>query len=426
MQRVAPAVARSRPRVDPVARRIELDRLAGDLLDQRPLREVIFQRLACRQQAVAKLQETQLEQRVLIVPPDGAHTVFGADVAKEEEQDQGIGLVTVQLQKAGRANLLALGREQVPEVLRPEEVAGEARRHPDRLAAPLARGCQRLDLFQEALQARFRDAVQAMMDDPCHALSLPPRLPAFEDLLLPWLGLDLDRQASVSGGEQELATSRHLQSLALHIAELERALQLLSLPWALGAEKANRGVGRHHQARLAAEQVPGILRRKDQRAIVFPDSACEPDHEAAHGRVFEEQTQLVNHQQAPPAALPKSAPEGLGEEEMDRSDHLLAQLAHAEDDHRQIEVDVCRSAEHRAEAAMGPAAENAAGARGSREPSGYVTQHRLRQLAIGESDGCFQQRFLGLVETTTDRLHQIHRRSEERRVGKECRSRWSP
>ena len=37
-----------------------------------------------------------------------------------------------------------------------------------------------------------------------------------------------------------------------------------------------------------------------------------------------------------------------------------------------------------------------------------------------------QKNNIGMVVSSCDRIGQISERSEERRVGKECRSRWSP
>ena len=63
-----------------------------------------------------------------------------------------------------------------------------------------------------------------------------------------------------------------------------------------------------------------------------------------------------------------------------------------------------------------------------------ITQSRHRFFSVVDEDG----RYIGLVSTPNllnvnkkhvilvDHNERSHRRSEERRVGKECRSRWSP
>src|SRR5256885_210342 len=54
-----------------------------------------------------------------------------------------------------------------------------------------------------------------------------------------------------------------------------------------------------------------------------------------------------------------------------------------------------------------------------------------RALAVGESIPCVAARLGRAASTVSRELHRnggktCYRRSEERRVGKECRSRWSP
>jgi hypothetical protein len=123
-----------------------------------------------------ELEKAKFEERVVLVPPDRSDPVFGAQVAEEEEEDQGIGLVALHLEEAARRDLLAFGIDQVPEVLRLEEVARLRGGHPDRLAPPLADGRQRLDLLCQSLETIGWDAVKAVMDDSSHALSLPRHL----------------------------------------------------------------------------------------------------------------------------------------------------------------------------------------------------------------------------------------------------------
>src|SRR5437588_5074525 len=165
VQRVAPAVGCFGPRMNAVAGRIELDRLPGHLFDQRSLCEMVFERLAGREQPVSEFKEPELEERVLLIPPDSPDTVLGAQVPEKEEQDQGVGLVALHLQEAAGAYLLTFGFLPVAEVLSAKKVAGKAGRHPDRLAAPLSGGRQRVDLFSQPLEPLRRDAVPPVMND---------------------------------------------------------------------------------------------------------------------------------------------------------------------------------------------------------------------------------------------------------------------
>ena len=146
-----------------------------------------------------------------------------------------------------------------------------------------------------------------------------------------------------------------LEESALVGAEVEGILELGGLARPLDAEKRQRGVGGDHRALVGAEQIARILRRENERALVLPDASGEADHEAPNRRVFEEQTELVDHQQAAPVLTFDPSPQRLGQEEVHRRDHLVAQLAHAENDDRRLQVDVGRRAEHLAQAAVDPA-----------------------------------------------------------------------
>ena len=260
---VPPAVAGGGAGVDPIAGRIEVDSLPGDLLDHRSLGEVILECLAGRQQAVSELQEAELEERVLLVLPDGPDAVLGTDVAEEEEEHQRVGLVSAHLKEAAAGDVRALGGEKMPEVLGTEEVARLGRGQPGRLAPPFAHGGQGLDLPFQPLQAIVPQTVQAVVDDSGHALSLPRSRPnsvmRLYQLLLPGLGLDVDLQPAVTCRQQKLAPPRRLEALALNIAELKRPLQLLCLSGPLCSEEAERRVGRDHQTRFAGKQVAGVL-----------------------------------------------------------------------------------------------------------------------------------------------------------------------
>src|SRR5712692_496102 len=99
-QRVRPLGAGWALGMKPEGRWIEKDALALHLLDHRPLREHIFERLAAGQTARFELEAAQLGQRVILIFDRGADAVLGAQVAQENRDDQGVGLVACHLYKA--------------------------------------------------------------------------------------------------------------------------------------------------------------------------------------------------------------------------------------------------------------------------------------------------------------------------------------
>src|SRR5205814_5276342 len=181
---------------------------------------------------------------------------------------------------------------------------------------------------------------------------------------------------------QEVTTSGGLQLRALCFAELERPLELERLARPLGAEEMNRGVGGNDQPRLATEQVARVLGGEDQGAVVLADPPRQADDEAPDGRIVEEQSQLVDDQEAPAAAGLDPAPERFREQEMDGRHQLFAQLAHAEDDHRGLEVDVGGRAEHGAQAALDPASENLLQAAAWRQSLRDIFEQRLVDVGV--------------------------------------------
>src|SRR5205823_5959584 len=91
------------------------------------------------------------------------------------------------------------------------------------------------------------------------------------------------------------------------------------------------------------------------------------------------------------------------------SNHLVAQLAHSEDDDRGLEIDVGGRAEHAAEAAGDPSVENQGDARVARKAFGDVAENRLGQLLVGVADGPLDHRAFGLVEAAADARAEIDR-----------------
>src|SRR5438445_724133 len=86
-----------------------------------------------------------------------------------------------------------------------------------------------------------------------------------------------------------------------------------------------------------------------------------------------------------PPAIPAfdARPQRLGEKEMNGRDQLVAKLPHPEHDDRRLEVDVGRGAEHLAQTAVNPAAENRSHASRLRKQRGDIVQQWLLLPAIG-------------------------------------------
>ena len=135
---------------------------------------MILEGLPGRQEPVPELEEAKLEERVLVIQPDGANPVLGAEIAEEEEEDQRVHLVTLHLEETAGRDVLAAGRDEVPEVLGAEQVVRERARHPGRLAAPLAGGGKCLDLSGQSLQPLVAQAVEAVMNDSSHGRKPTP------------------------------------------------------------------------------------------------------------------------------------------------------------------------------------------------------------------------------------------------------------
>ena len=64
--------------------------------------------------------------------------------------------------------------------------------------------------------------------------------------------------------------------------------------------------------------------------------------------------------------------------------------------------------------------------------SGDITDESFNQItwetvcAYGDANGVEYEYYKPAEDTDEERINSIDLRSEERRVGKECRSRWSP
>lgn len=160
--------------------------------------------------------------------------------------------------------------------------------------------------------------------------------PATHQRRLPGRGRHLERHAVCAGGQQELASPGGFEQRALCVAELEVALQPSRLARPLRAEEVDGRVRGDDGARLAAEHVARILGGEHERPVVLADPAGERDDELPDRGVLEQQAQLVDHEEAPPIPTFDAAPQRLGEQEMDRGDHLRSQLPHAEHDERAI------------------------------------------------------------------------------------------
>ncbi|HKW60896.1 MAG TPA: hypothetical protein VJR46_14195 [Candidatus Dormibacteraeota bacterium] len=92
---------------------------------------------------------------------------------------------------------------------------------------------------------------------------------------------------------------------------------------------------------------------------------------------------------------------------MDGTDHLIAQLAHSEDDDRRLEVDVGGGAEHATEAAGDPAMEDERDARACGQALGDVGEHRLRRLVVRPTHGALHERALRFVEPSADARAEV-------------------
>lgn len=238
--------------------------------------------------------------------------------------------------------------------------------------------------------------------------------PAADQRRLPGGCLDLQREAIGSGGQQELASTGRFQQRTLRITELEVPLQPSRLPGPLRAEEVDGRVRCDHGARLAAQDVTGVLGGEHERPVVLADPPGERDHELSDRGVLEEQAQLVDHEQAPAVPALDSAPQRLREQEMDRRDHLRSELAHAEHDERAIEVDVRAPAEQVPEAAGDPPLEDAPGSGGRIESPGDVSEQRLVLLGERVTNRLLEVRSFGRVEPAADDRTKVDRVRDDR------------
>ena len=92
---------------------------------------------------------------------------------------------------------------------------------------------------------------------------------------------------------------------------------------------------------------------------------------------------------------------------MHRRDHLVAQLAHAEDDHRRLKVDVGVLTEHLAEATGDPPTEDRGDTRVFRQPARDVPQQRLHLLHVSGSHSGLDDRAFRLVEPAAHGCAQV-------------------
>ena len=94
---------------------------------------------------------------------------------------------------------------------------------------------------------------------------------------------------------------------------------------------------------------------------------------------------------------------------MDRRDHLVAQLAHAENDDGRIEVHVGGRAEHLAEAAVDPAMEDDGSAGFARQTVRDISENRLDDLVVGLANRTLDQRTFRFVDAAANAGAEVDR-----------------
>ena len=102
-------------------------------------------------------------------------------------------------------------------------------------------------------------------------------------------------------------------------------------------------------------------------------------------------------------------PQRLGQQNVDRCDHLVAQLPHAKGHDRRLELDVGRGAEHLAQAAVHPAVEDHSHPRTRRQALRDVPQDRLVYLVVGPPGRSFDDGPLGFVEAAANTCAKVDR-----------------
>lgn len=198
-----------------------------------------------------------------------------------------------------------------------------------------------------------------------------------------------------------------LHRTALLGAEMKHLQQLFRLAGPLGTEEREGGIGGHDGALFAREEVARVLGREDERTVVFADAARKADDEATDRRVLEQQPKLVDHEHAAPVLAFDARPQRLGEQEVDRRDHLVAELAHAEDRDRGVEVDVRGRAEHLPEAAVDPAIQDDADASVVWQTVCHIAKDRFVHLFERVAYGGLDHGALRLVEIAAQARAQI-------------------
>jgi len=154
--------------VQAVGRRIEENGLPIHLLDHSSPGEQLFQGVAGRQAAVAKLEIPELAKRIVLVAPDYAASVFRAEVAEEEHQHQGVRLVATSLQEARGRDVRALDVTDVAEVLSLKETPRAIAGNPRLVTAPGAPRGQLLELRMKPVEALGGQSMNAMVQYPGH------------------------------------------------------------------------------------------------------------------------------------------------------------------------------------------------------------------------------------------------------------------
>src|SRR5713101_6941182 len=105
---------------------------------------------------------------MVLVPQHDPDSVFGREVAQEDRDDQGVGLVPCHLHEAGGREVAFRIGVRVTEVLHREEVARIPARDPGPVAAPGASLCKLLELLVQPLESMVGQAVNPVVEYAPH------------------------------------------------------------------------------------------------------------------------------------------------------------------------------------------------------------------------------------------------------------------
>ena len=131
---------------------IEEDALAFDLLDHGSLGKNILERKPGGETALHELEAAELRERVVAVPQQDSNPVLGAQIAKEDRDDQGIGFIARHLHEARCGKVGRLSLPRVSEVLHLEQAARMRAGDPRPIAAPGSSTRKGFELIVQTLQ----------------------------------------------------------------------------------------------------------------------------------------------------------------------------------------------------------------------------------------------------------------------------------